>query len=177
MLPDIPHLLQIVGLPAFGTEDVAAVHGSTVAVIGHEPASPSAVEWMPHNMHCILHSAIVMVLSRCLIGGGTVYVDATNRLVVSIVIDVSTHSVDDYAPPMLWPIARQGFNCTTWCVQWFEALDCATLVATSIVKCYQRSDSDGATSIGTFPDLALSSCQAATDYLQKAKTRRHSGQS
>ena len=47
VLPDIPHLLPIVGWSAFGSGKMTAVQGYAVAIPGDEPVYRTALSWLP----------------------------------------------------------------------------------------------------------------------------------
>lgn len=128
VLPDIPHLLPIVGWSAFGSGNVAAVQGYAVAVPGAEPTLPAAVEWLSHNLHCIPHSAIVAAVVTLLVWWWrrSLWIPLVGWW-SHVVIDVFTHSADYYPSPVLWPITREGFDGVAWNTPWFMVLNYATL--------------------------------------------------
>ncbi len=130
VVPDIPHMLPIIGWSAFGTGSAAAVEGYALALPGQEPVVPPLVEWLSHNLHCVTHSAIVAGVITLLLWAWM------RRLWIPllgwwshIVIDVFTHSADYYPSPVIWPITREGFDGVAWNEPWFMALNYLALVA------------------------------------------------
>ncbi len=129
--PDVPHLLPILGWSAFGDGTASTVKGYAYAIPGQEPAVPSTIEYLSHNLHCVTHSAIVL-------GVITLLVWAWRRQLwipllgwwSHVVIDLFTHSADYYPSPILWPITRQGFDGIAWNTPWFMGLNYAALLAT-----------------------------------------------
>ena len=128
--PDSPHLLPIVGCSVFGAGTAATVEGYAIAMPGQEPAVPSFVDWLSHNLHCLTHSAIVA-------GGVTLLLWIWLKSLwiplpgwwSHIVIDVFTHSADYNPSPVLWPIAAQGFDRVAWNTPVFMTLDYLALAA------------------------------------------------
>jgi len=130
VVPDLPHLLPVLGWSAFGDGTAALLGGYAGAAPGQEPALPATVQLLTHHLHCITHSAVIAGLItllswawlRCLwiplLGWWS-----------HIVIDVFTHSADYYPSPVLYPITRDGFDGVAWNTPWFMALNYAILAA------------------------------------------------
>lgn len=127
-LPDVLHLLPIVGWWAAGDGTLAALRAYVVAVPGLEPALPPVVNLLSHHLHCIAHSAIVA-------GAVTLLLWAALRSLwipllgwwSHVVIDVFTHSADFYPSPVLYPITQRGFDGLAWNTPWFMALNYAAI--------------------------------------------------
>jgi len=51
--PDVPHLLPVIGWSVFGGGGAATVRDYAIAAPGQEPALPSWVDWLSHNLHCV----------------------------------------------------------------------------------------------------------------------------
>jgi hypothetical protein len=58
-LPDLLHLLPIVGWRVAGRGSFEALRGYAIAVPGQESAMPALVTLRSHHLHCIAHSAVV----------------------------------------------------------------------------------------------------------------------
>ncbi|MBN8507065.1 MAG: hypothetical protein J0L57_00480 [Burkholderiales bacterium] len=130
-LPDIPHLLPVVGWSAFGAGTAATVGGYTLAGPGQEPALPPWVEWLSHNLHCVAHSAIVAGVLTLLLWLWTrsLWIPLLGWW-SHIVVDVFTHSAEYYPSPAFWPITREGFDGWAWNTPGFMAVNYAALAAT-----------------------------------------------
>lgn len=127
-LPDVLHLLPIMGWWMTGDGSVAVLRSYAMAVPGNEPVLPTMVNLMSHHLHCIMHSAIVAgvvtlllwCILRCLwiplLGWWS-----------HIVIDVFTHSAEFYPSPVLYPITQRGFDGLAWNTTWFLALNYVAL--------------------------------------------------
>ncbi len=138
-LPDVFHLLPIIGAWWFGGGSLATVWAYAIALPGQEPAlAPLVILWS-HHLHCVAHSAIVA-------GAVTLAVWAVWRVLwvpllgwwSHIVIDVFTHSVDYYPSPVLYPITERGFDGLAWNTPWFLALNYAALFATGLWLLWRR---------------------------------------
>ena len=129
-LPDILHLLPIVGWWAFGDGGFAAVRGFAMAQPGQEPWLPPMIQSLSHHLHCIMHSAPIAALVTALVW-------AVRRALwlpllgwwSHIVIDVFTHSADYYAVPVLFPFTERGFDGIAWTTPWFMLLNYTALAA------------------------------------------------
>ena len=130
-LPDVFHLLPIIGWWMFGDGSMAVVQAYAVAVPGQEPALPPLVGLLSHHLHCIAHSAIVA-------GAVTLLLWVVMRSLwlpllgwwSHIVIDVFTHSAQFYQAPVLYPITERGFDGLAWNTPWFMVLNYVALGAT-----------------------------------------------
>ena len=132
-LPDLLHLLPVVGWWAFADGSFAALQGYAVAIPGQEPGMPPLVQTGAHHLHCILHSAPMaglvslvawMTRRRCwipLLGWWS-----------HIVIDVFTHSADFYASPVLYPFTQRGFDGIAWNTPGFMALNYTAIAAVAV---------------------------------------------
>ena len=130
-LPDIFHLLPIIGWWVFVDGSFDVVRAYAIAVPGHLPILPEMVGIWSHHLHCIAHSVIVA-------GALTFLVWAVWRTLwipllgwwSHIAIDVLTHSADYYPSPVLYPITERGFDGLAWNTPWFMLLNYAVLGAT-----------------------------------------------
>ena len=115
VMPDIPHLLPIVGWAMSGHGSVGLLYDYALASPGAEPWLPPVVQTITHHLHCTAHSAIVAA-------GVTILVALLRRAWLlpllgwwsHIVIDVFTHSREYYAVPVLYPITDVGFDGIAW---------------------------------------------------------------
>ncbi len=143
-LPDVLHLLPLVGWWLFADGSFAALSGYAVAVPGQEPGLPPLVQRWSHNLHCVMHSAPIAALVT-----GAVW--AARRAFwipllgwwSHIVIDVFTHSADYYAVPVLYPFTERGFDGLAWTTPWFMALNYAGLAAVGVWLLMSRKRPDG----------------------------------
>lgn len=132
-LPDLFHMLPIVGWWVFGNGSLADVQGFALAVPGREPALPPLVTLWSHHLHCIMHSAVVA-------GAITLLAWWLQPLLViavlgwwsHIVIDVFTHSADYYPSPVLYPFTLQGFDGLAWNTPWFLVANYLALGLTAV---------------------------------------------
>ncbi|HQR57219.1 MAG TPA: hypothetical protein PLW72_14625 [Burkholderiaceae bacterium] len=58
-LPDIAHLIPIVGWGLLGDGSWQAIQGYALAKPGAEPWLPAAVQVWSHHLHCVMHSGVV----------------------------------------------------------------------------------------------------------------------
>ena len=132
-LPDIFHLLPIVGWWVFADGSFDVVWAYAFAVPGQLPMLPEVVGFWSHHLHCITHSAVVA-------GAVTFFVWAVRRTLwipllgwwSHIAIDVFTHSADYYPSPVLYPITERGFDGLAWNTPWFMVLNYAVLGAAGL---------------------------------------------
>jgi hypothetical protein len=138
-VPDVLHLLPIIGWWLFGEGSFAAVQGYAIAVPGQEPALPQPVQLWSHNLHCVMHGAPVAAIVSLVVW-------ATRRSLwipllgwwSHIVIDVFTHSTDYYAVPVLYPFTERGFDGIAWNTPWFLALNYVALGAVGLWFAFDR---------------------------------------
>jgi hypothetical protein len=133
VLPDIPHLLPIVGWSLFGSGNMAAVQDYATAAPDRALMIPPLIDTASHILHCIPHSAVVAGLVTLLVWFWTrsLWIPLLGWW-LHIVIDVFTHSKDYYESPVFWPITRQGFDGIAWNTPWFMALNYLALAATYV---------------------------------------------
>ena len=131
-LPDVMHLLPILAWWALGSGSWAILQAYALALPGLEPAMPATVLLLSHHLHCIMHSAVVVVGVSLLVWG------LLRRLWLPLlgwwshlVIDVFTHSADYYAVPVLYPFTERGFDGIAWNQPWMLVLNYAALAATA----------------------------------------------
>ena len=58
-LPDVFHLLPIIGWWLLGDGSFAIVRAYAFAVPGQEPSIPPLIELWSQHLHCVMHSALV----------------------------------------------------------------------------------------------------------------------
>ena len=129
-LPDIPHLLPVLGWRMFGEGSMATLWAYAVAAPGQEPALPPMVTLLSHHLHCIMHSALVA-------GAVTLLLAVLMRSLwipllgwwSHIAIDVFTHSADYYPAPVFYPVTQRGFDGLAWNTPWFLLLNYLVLGA------------------------------------------------
>ena len=123
-VPDLLHLLPIIGWWLAGDGSIAVVQAYAIAVPGQEPALPPLVNLWSHHLHCITHSAVVA-------GAFTLLLWAVLRSLwipllgwwSHIVIDLFTHSADYYPVQVLYPLSDRSFNGLAWNTPWFLMLN------------------------------------------------------
>lgn len=128
VVPDLLHLLPIIGWWVAGDGSFAVVQAYAIAVPGQEPALPPLVNLWSHHLHCVTHSAV-------LAGALTLLLWAVLRSLwipllgwwSHIVIDLFTHSADFYPVPVLYPLSDRSFNGLAWNTPWFMLLNYALL--------------------------------------------------
>ena len=127
-LPDVFHLLPIIGWWLLGDGSFATVRAYAIAVPGQIPWIPSLIVLWSQHLHCVLHSAVV--------AGSVTLLLWTIRQALwvpmfgwwsHIVIDVFTHSADYYPSPVLYPVTQRGFDGLAWNTPWFLVLNYAAL--------------------------------------------------
>ena len=144
-LPDVFHLLPIIGWWMFGDGSLAVVQAYAIAVPGQEPALPPLVGLLSHHLHCIAHSAIVA-------GAVTLLLWVVMRTLwipllgwwSHIVIDVFTHSAAYYPAPVLYPFSQRGFDGLAWNTPWFMVPNYLALGATYLWLLRRRTGEHGA---------------------------------
>lgn len=123
-VPDLLHMLPIIGWWLAGDGSLATLQAYAVAVPGQEPTLPVLVKLWSHHLHCIPHSAVVA-------GIVTLLLWATLRSFwipllgwwSHIAIDLFTHSADYYPVQVLYPLSERSFNGLAWNTPWFLALN------------------------------------------------------
>ena len=142
LLPDVFHLLPIIGWWMFADGSFDAVRAYAIAVPGQLPVLPEMVGIWSHHLHCIAHSAIVA-------GVVTFLVWAVRRTLwipllgwwSHILIDIFTHSADYFPSPVLYPITERGFDGLAWNTPWFMAVNYTVLAVTGLWLWYSRKKS------------------------------------
>ncbi len=129
-LPDLLHLLPIIGWWLFGGGSFAVLRAYAIAVPDHEPALPPLVSLWSHHLHCVTHSAIVAAVVTLLLWAvlRSLWIPLLGWW-SHIVIDVFTHSADYYPAPVLYPITERGFDGLAWNTPWFLLLNYVALGA------------------------------------------------
>jgi LexA-binding, inner membrane-associated putative hydrolase len=138
-LPDIPHLLPVIGWWLFGGGSLAALRAVMIAVPGQEAVLPPLVTQWSWHLHCVMHSAVVA-------GAATLALWALRRSLwipllgwwSHIVIDVFTHSAAYYPAPVLYPFSQRGFDGLAWNTPWFLGLNYVVLAAVSMALWLSR---------------------------------------
>ncbi|MBP6505053.1 MAG: zinc dependent phospholipase C family protein [Rhodoferax sp.] len=129
VLPDIPHLIPVVGWSLFGDGSAAAIRAYAMAVAGNAPAAPPDIDSWSHNLHCVMHSAVIAGLVTLLSWWRLRYLWLPLLGWWShIVIDVFTHAVDYFPSPVLYPFTRKGFDGLAWTNPWFMVGNYTALV-------------------------------------------------
>lgn len=129
-LPDVFHLLPIIGWWLLGDGSLAIVRAYAIAVPGQAPPLPPLIALWSHHLHCVTHSMVVA-------GAVTLLLWTIRRTFwiplfgwwAHIVIDVFTHSSDYYPSPALYPITQRGFDGLAWNTPWFLVLNYVALCA------------------------------------------------
>lgn len=139
VMPDIPHLLPIIGWSIFGDGSMAALRDYAIASAGQPPAAPPDVDSWSHNLHCIPHSAVVAGLVTLLSWWwlGRLWL-ALLGWWSHIVIDVFTHAADYFPSPVLYPFTRAGFDGIAWNTPWFVAANYSLLATTYLCLWWLR---------------------------------------
>ena len=141
-LPDLFHLLPIIGWWAFGDGSAAVLWAYAVALPGQEPALPPVVGMLSHQLHCIAHSAIVAGVVTALLWmmRRALWIPLLGWW-SHIVIDVFTHSADYYPSPVLYPITERGFDGLAWNTPWFLVLNYVVLCGAGLWLWWSRTHS------------------------------------
>lgn len=131
VMPDIPHLLPILGWSVFGDGSAAALRDYAMAIVGQIPPAPRNVDSWSHNLHCITHSAVIAGLVTLLSWWWlrSLWLPLLGWW-SHIVIDIFTHAVDYFPSPVLYPFTRDGFDGVAWNTPWFMAVNYGALAAT-----------------------------------------------
>jgi hypothetical protein len=130
-MPDLGHMLPMLGWAMWGDGSVAKLWAYAVALPGQEPAVPPMVEMLSHHLHCTLHSAIVAGVVTLLL-----WVALRSMWIPllgwwsHILIDIFTHSADFYPAPVFYPITQRGFDGLAWNTPWFLGMNYLALACT-----------------------------------------------
>ena len=132
-LPDVLHLLPIIGWWLFGNGSFALLPAYAIAVPDHEPALPPLVSLWSHHLHCVTHSAIVAAAVTLLLWAvlHSLWIPLLGWW-SHIAIDLFTHSADYYPAPVLYPITERGFDGLAWNTPWFLVLNYIALGAVGL---------------------------------------------
>jgi len=138
-LPDIPHLLPVIGWWLLGDGTFAALRAAAIAVPGQEAMLPPLVTAWSWHLHCVMHSAVVA-------GTVTLGLWALRRELwlpllgwwSHIVIDVLTHSAVYYPAPVFYPFSQRGFDGLAWNTPWFLVLNYGSLGAAGLALWLSR---------------------------------------
>ena len=127
-LPDLLHLLPIVGWWVAGSGNSEVLRGYALATPGQEPTMPAIVTLLSHHLHCIAHSAVVAGVVTLLLWKlrDALWIPLLGWW-SHIVIDVFTHSADYYASPVLYPFTQRGFDGIAWNTPWFIVMNYVAL--------------------------------------------------
>ena len=142
LLPDVFHLLPIIGWWVFADGSFNAVWAYAIAVPGQLPVLPEMVEIWSHHLHCIAHSAIVAGVVTSLVW--TVRRALWIPLLgwwSHILIDIFTHSADYFPSPVLYPITERGFDGLAWNTPWFMVVNYTVLAVTGLWLWHTRKKS------------------------------------
>jgi hypothetical protein len=133
LLPDLGHMLPIVGWSLLGDGSATQLWAYATAMPGQEPAMPLLVGMWSHHLHCILHSAIVAGVVTMLLWLvlRSLWIPLLGWW-SHIVIDIFTHSQDFYPAPVLYPITQRGFDGIAWNTPWFMVLNYTALAITAL---------------------------------------------
>jgi hypothetical protein len=133
VMPDLGHMLPVVGWSLLGGGSFAQLWAYAFALPGQEPAMPPLVAMWSHHAHCTLHSAIVAGVVTALLGCWlrSLWIPLLGWW-SHIVIDIFTHSADYYPAPIFYPITQRGFDGIAWNTPWFMALNYTALTITAL---------------------------------------------
>ncbi|MFN0161907.1 MAG: hypothetical protein ACKVQQ_11800 [Burkholderiales bacterium] len=143
-LPDVLHMLPILGWWIFGEGSGAELWAMAVASPGNEPALPLWVERWSHHLHCVAHSAVVAaaVTAVLWVQRRWLWIPLLGWW-SHIVIDVFTHSAAYYPSPVLYPLTRRGFDGLAWNTPWFLAVNYFVLAAVCLALWISRPRNRG----------------------------------
>jgi len=153
-LPDIFHLLPIMGWWLLGDGTLATLRAYAIAVPGQEPPLSPIVNLVSHHLHCIAHSAIVAAAVTLLLWAllRSLWIPLLGWW-SHIVIDVFTHSADFYPAPVLYPITQRGFDGLAWNTPSFMIANYAALGMVGVWLLASRT-TGRRRSLGANPDRA-----------------------
>ena len=129
-LPDVLHLLPIVGWWMFADGSFAALRAYVTALPEQDLGLPPLVQWVSHHLHCVMHSApMAGLITAAVWWPRRAFWVPLLAWWSHIVIDVFTHSADYYAVPVLYPFTQRGFDGIAWTTPWFMVLNYVALAA------------------------------------------------
>ena len=132
-LPDLFHLLPLIGWWLFGDGSLAALRAYATALPANEPVLPPWVALWSHHLHCVAHSAVVAGVVTALLWAvmRSIWIPLLGWW-SHIVIDVFTHAADFYPSPVLYPFTQRGFDGLAWNTPWFVLANYTALVAVGL---------------------------------------------
>lgn len=134
-LPDVLHMLPLVGWWLFGDGTFAALRAAAMAEPGREPALPLLVRQGSWHLHCVMHSAVVAGVVTLAVALRACHSLAWIPLLgwwSHIAIDVLTHSAAYYPAAVLYPFTQRGFDGLAWNTPWFLALNYGVLATVGL---------------------------------------------
>jgi len=134
VVPDLVQFLPLLAWVAFGTGSWHAFADYAVAAPGQGPELPHVVALASHQLHCLLHSAVIATVatSTLWIGLGRMWWPLLGWW-SHIVIDMFTHSSIYYPAPVLYPISSWSFDGIAWTQPWMLGLNYLLLLVTWVV--------------------------------------------
>ena len=140
-VPDLFHLLPIIGWWLFSDGSLAVLHAYVIALPTNEPALPPWVAMWSHHLHCVAHSAVVAGVVTALLWAvmRSIWIPLLGWW-SHIVIDVFTHSADFYPSPVFYPFTQRGFDGLAWNTPWFMLANYTALVAVGLWLLLSRND-------------------------------------
>jgi len=137
VLPDVFHVLPIIGWWLGGDGSLATLRAYAMALPGQEPRVPALVELWSHHLHCVLHSTVVAGAVTLVCGAllRTLWVPLLGWW-SHILIDVFTHSAEYYPVRLFYPVSERFFDGLAWNTPWFLVLNYASLAVTWCVLLY-----------------------------------------
>ncbi len=132
-VPDLFHLLPIIGWWLFSDGSLVVLHAYVIALPANELVLPPMVALWSHHLHCVAHSAVVAGVVTALLWAvlRSVWIPLLGWW-SHIVIDVFTHSADFYPSPVLYPFTQRGFDGLAWNTPWFMLANYTALVAVGL---------------------------------------------
>ena len=112
--PDLGHMLPVTGW-AMTTLSSSDWWQYATASPGQEPSMPEAVAGWAHQLHCVLHSAVVAAAVTLLVWWRwRMFWLPLMGWWQHIVIDVFTHSAEFFPSPVFYPLTYWGFDGWAW---------------------------------------------------------------
>ena len=142
-VPDLFHLLPIIGWWLFSDGSLAVLHAYAIALPANQPVLPPMVALWSHHLHCVAHSAVVAGVVTALLWALTrsIWIPLLGWW-SHIVIDVFTHSVDFYPSPVLYPFTQRGFDGLAWNTPWFMVANYVALAGVGLWLLWGRKGRD-----------------------------------